>query len=190
MRRPEAGPERAHRRSPGGGAEAVERRCRLPVGWCRLVATEQGLAAIDLPRQGAASHGEEQESAGPGSRAEALLDAVEEQLQAFFRGDLQVFDLPLDLGGVTAFQRAVLLACARVPYGQVVSYGELARRAGFPGAARAVGQVMARNPLPLVIPCHRVIGSDGRLTGFGGGLALKELLLAMERGIGAQGEEC
>jgi methylated-DNA-[protein]-cysteine S-methyltransferase len=145
------------------------------------VATEQGLAAIVLPQQDAADHVEVQEPTRPGSRAEAILDAAEQQLRALFRGDLQAFELPLDLGGATVFQRAVLLACFQVPYGQVVSYGELARRAGFPGAARAVGQVMARNPLPLVIPCHRVIASDGGLTGFGGGLPLKERLLAMER---------
>jgi methylated-DNA-[protein]-cysteine S-methyltransferase len=104
------------------------------------------------------------------------------QLAAYFRGDLEEFDLPLAPAG-TEFQRRVWQELARIPYGATISYGELARRVGNPKAARAVGLANGRNPVPIVVPCHRVIGSDGRLSGYGGGLGRKEALLALERAV-------
>ena len=104
---------------------------------------------------------------------------VTRQLGEYFAGERRSFELPLDARG-TAFQQRVWRAFARIPYGQTVSYGELARRIGVPGAARAVGLANGANPLPIIWPCHRVIGADGSLIGFGGGLAIKRRLLSLE----------
>jgi methylated-DNA-[protein]-cysteine S-methyltransferase len=109
----------------------------------------------------------------------ALREAIR-QLHAYFEGELKAFSLELAPRG-TPFQLRVLSALQEIPYGQIISYGELARRIDKPSASRAVGAANARNPLPIVIPCHRVIGSDGSLTGFGGGLDVKKALLALER---------
>ena len=109
-----------------------------------------------------------------------VLAEAARQLDAYFDGNLLTFDLPLALDG-TDFQRQCWLALASIPYGQTVSYGEQARRLGLgPDAARAVGAANGRNPLPIVLPCHRVIGADGSLTGFGGGLHVKRFLLEHE----------
>ncbi len=104
------------------------------------------------------------------------------QLAAYFDRALTVFDLPLHPRG-TSFQQRVWNALLAIPYGATISYGELARRIGQPGAARAVGLANGRNPIALIIPCHRVIGATGRLTGYGGGLARKQALLDFEAGI-------
>ncbi len=103
-----------------------------------------------------------------------------DQLQAYFKGTLKDFSLPLDLDG-TLFQLKVWTALQKIPYGQTISYGELARWIGQPKAVRAVGGANGRNPIPLVVPCHRVIGSDGSLTGYGSGLPIKSALLEHER---------
>jgi methylated-DNA-[protein]-cysteine S-methyltransferase len=102
------------------------------------------------------------------------------QLRAYFAGELQEFDLPLAPEG-TPFQLKVWRHLCEIPYGETISYGELARRIGNPNASRAVGLANGSNPIPIVIPCHRVIGSNGKLTGYGGGLPVKEKLLALER---------
>ena len=102
-----------------------------------------------------------------------------EQLTAYFAGKRQSFDLPLQPHG-TEFQLQVLEELQKIPYGTTASYGEIAQRIGRPKAVRAVGAANGRNPLPIVIPCHRVIGSSGDLTGFGGGLPTKEALLRLE----------
>lgn len=102
-----------------------------------------------------------------------------EQLTAYFAGSLREFDLALRPAG-TAFQLQVLEELTKIPYGTTTSYGEIARRIGRPKAVRAVGQANGRNPIPIIIPCHRVIGSGGHLTGFGGGLPVKEALLRLE----------
>jgi len=102
------------------------------------------------------------------------------QLELYFEGRLKEFTLKLAPQG-TPFQLSVLIALQEVPYGETISYGELARRIGKPKAYRAVGAANARNPLPIVIPCHRVIGSNGSLVGFGGGLDIKQKLLDLER---------
>jgi len=106
--------------------------------------------------------------------------AVRAQLSAYFAGELTEFDLPLAPQG-SEFQLAVWAQLRRIPYGATISYGELAQRVGDPSASRAVGAANGRNPLPIVVPCHRVIGADGSLTGFGGGIATKKYLLEHEQ---------
>ncbi len=139
-----------------------------PIGTLGLVATEAGLSRVRWSAEGL-----------PEASCTALDDAAA-QFEAYFAGELTAFDLPLDIGG-TDFQCRCWLALATIPYGQTVSYGEQARRIGLgPDSARAVGAANGQNPLPVVLPCHRVIGADGSLTGFGGGLPLKRFLLEHE----------
>ena len=104
-----------------------------------------------------------------------------DQLNAYFKGDLKTFDLKLAPSG-TPFQLKVWKSLAEIPYGELTTYGAIAQKIGNPKAVRAVGGANARNPLPIVLPCHRVIGSNGSLTGFGGGLDVKQKLIALERG--------
>jgi methylated-DNA-[protein]-cysteine S-methyltransferase len=104
-----------------------------------------------------------------------------EQLEGYFGGRRRTFTMPLAPEG-TEFQRGVWRQLCTIPYGQTISYGELAARVGNPRASRAVGLANGQNPIAIIIPCHRVIGSSGKLTGYGGGLSLKERLLALERG--------
>ena len=111
-----------------------------------------------------------------------VLAATSAQLDEYFAGTRTTFDLPLDLVG-TPFQVDAWQGLAGIPYGETVSYGEQARRLGKPDAVRAVGAANGRNPLPIVLPCHRVIGADGSLTGFGGGLHVKQALLDHEAGL-------
>ncbi len=108
------------------------------------------------------------------------LEEPRRELDEYFAGRREAFDLPIDLGRVGEFPRRVLVELARVPFGSIVTYGELAARVGRPRAARAVGMVMNRNPVPIVLPCHRVVGVGGRLVGYGGGLHRKERLLRLE----------
>jgi len=110
----------------------------------------------------------------------APLKETIRQLRSYFTGELEEFDLPLAPEGM-AFQLKVWQRLCEIPYGETISYGELARRLGNPNASRAVGLANGSNPIPIVIPCHRVIGSNGKLTGYGGGLPIKEKLLALER---------
>jgi methylated-DNA-[protein]-cysteine S-methyltransferase len=112
---------------------------------------------------------------------DAVLRAARAQLGDYFAGALRTFELPLDPVG-TPFQRAVWDAIARVPYGDTISYAALAAAAGAPGAARAAGAATGRNPLGIVVPCHRIVGSQGALTGYAAGLRVKRALLALERG--------
>jgi methylated-DNA-[protein]-cysteine S-methyltransferase len=110
---------------------------------------------------------------------EKPLSEARQQLQEYFAGERKAFDLPLQLKG-TEFQVSVLEALQNIPYGETVSYGEIAKRIGKPKAMRAVGAANGRNPIPIVVPCHRVIGSSGDMTGFGGGIDTKEALLRLE----------
>ena len=141
-----------------------------PVGRLLLAADETGLRKILF--------GGKPE---PGWREDpaALADTVR-QLRAYFAGELRDFDLSLAPEG-TPFQLRVWRELRNIPYGQTISYGELARRIGSPNASRAVGLANGANPISIVVPCHRVIGSNGKLTGYGGGLENKERLLALER---------
>jgi methylated-DNA-[protein]-cysteine S-methyltransferase len=113
-------------------------------------------------------------------RAPGALDDARRQLDDYFEGRRRGFELPLDLALARDFSRDVLIELARVPYGEVTTYGRLAASAGRPRAARAVGMVMNRNPIPIVLPCHRVVGASGALVGYGGGLERKEVLLRLE----------
>jgi methylated-DNA-[protein]-cysteine S-methyltransferase len=109
----------------------------------------------------------------------APFEEVFRQLQAYFRGELKEFDLPLVMEG-TEFQLRVWNALRAIPYGETISYAQLAERIGNPRAVRAVGLANGSNPIPIIVPCHRVIGSNGSLTGFGGGLSTKKMLLELE----------
>ncbi len=115
-------------------------------------------------------------------RDDAQFTEVGEQLEQYFAGTRREFDVALELRG-NSFERAVWDALLQVPYGETTSYGEIARRVGHPDAPRAVGVANARNPVALIVPCHRVIGSDGSLTGYGGGLERKRFLLDLEAGV-------
>jgi methylated-DNA-[protein]-cysteine S-methyltransferase len=146
-----------------------------PVGPLLLAADATGLRTIEFVngRRPAAPDPTWQES------PEALQEPIR-QLRAYFAGELESFDLPLSPTG-TKFQLDVWKRLCDIPYGETISYGELARRIGNPNASRAVGLANGSNPIPIIIPCHRVIGSNGKLTGYGGGLPIKEKLLALER---------
>jgi methylated-DNA-[protein]-cysteine S-methyltransferase len=143
------------------------RTCRTPLGPLTVVASDSGLRGV---RWGAAD-GDDSDN--------GLLDEAQRQLRAYFEGGLRRFELPLDLVG-TEFQLVAWRSLADVPYGTTISYGEQARRLGRPGAARAVGAANGRNPLPVVLPCHRLVGTNGSLVGYGGGLARKRMLLEHE----------
>ena len=145
-----------------------------PVGRLLLTGGEEGLRGISFQN---GSHAVEP-AAGWIRAREPFREAIV-QLETYFAGERDRFDLPLAPAG-TPFQREVWSTLRSIPYGETVSYGELARRLGRSNAYRAVGAANGRNPIPIVIPCHRVIGSDGSLTGFGGGLAIKRRLLALE----------
>jgi methylated-DNA-[protein]-cysteine S-methyltransferase len=147
-----------------------------PVGPMRLATDGAGLRRIDF-LTGLAGR---QAPAG-WMRAEAPLAGVVEQLKAYFAGALRDFNAPLAPQG-TPFQQRVWRCLREIPYGETISYSELATRVGNPQAFRAVGLANGQNPIPILIPCHRVIGKDGTLVGYGGGLHIKEKLLALERG--------
>jgi methylated-DNA-[protein]-cysteine S-methyltransferase len=125
----------------------------------------------------------ERKTGAVGARDKSVLAVAREQLDAYFSGDLTTFDLPLAPRG-TPFQQRVWEALVEIPFGETVSYGLLATRLGRPGAARAVGLANGSNPISIIIPCHRVVGSDGRLTGYGGGIDRKAWLLDHEAGRG------
>ena len=144
-----------------------------PIGTLLLLANEHGLREVRFPEPGGHRLEESWEPASP------LLIEAARQLDLYFAGQLQSFDLPLAAEG-TEFMKSVWAALQEIPFGTTVSYGELARRLGRPGAARAVGAANRRNPLPICVPCHRVVGSDGSLTGFSGGLGIKRTLLELE----------
>lgn len=156
--------------------------CQTAWGWVGMASSPNGLLALTLPKP--TQEGALEPLLGRWREGrlheDPRLDGLKTKLQRYFDGQQVLFDEPLDLRGTTAFQRRVWSAARDIPYGETRSYGQIARQAGSPGAARAVGQALAANPLPIVVPCHRVIGSDGNLRGFGGGLDLKRRLLKME----------
>ncbi len=143
-----------------------------PIGTLRLVSDGESLIGIEF--EGRWGNGDEVEAA-----TDRVLAACARQLTEYFAGERRSFDLPLGPAG-TAFQRAVWEALAAIPYGELRSYRDIARAIGRPTAVRAVGAANGRNPLPIVVPCHRVVGSDGSLTGFAGGLDIKRRLLRLE----------
>jgi methylated-DNA-[protein]-cysteine S-methyltransferase len=152
-----------------------------PVGTLLVAATERGLCRIAYDAEPEREVERLAQAFGIRIlRTARPIDPARKQLDEYFDGKRQRFDLDVDLALQADFNRRVLRELAHVPYGEVVTYGELAARAARPRAARAVGTVMNRNPLPIVLPCHRVIGSTGKLVGYAGGLERKETLLRLE----------
>ena len=145
-----------------------------PIGDLLLAGDDDALSLVGFP-QGSMRHDPEPDWIYD----EKPFATAREQLQEYFAGKRKEFDLPLHLSG-TEFQVQVLEELLRIPYGETTSYGDIAQRIGRPKAMRAVGAANGRNPIPIIIPCHRVIGSSGHLTGFGGGLDTKEALLRLE----------
>jgi methylated-DNA-[protein]-cysteine S-methyltransferase len=151
--------------------------CPSPLGELLLAGDEQALKELHLPNRHAPRHG--------WASAEEPFARVVKQLEEYFAGEREAFDLPLAASG-SPFAVAVWDAVSEIPYGETRSYGEVARAVGRPDRARAVGTANARNPLAIIVPCHRVIGSDGSLTGYGGGLERKRALLELEQGAWQQ----
>jgi methylated-DNA-[protein]-cysteine S-methyltransferase len=158
-----------------------------PVGELLLTATDAGLTRVwfEEHRHGGPRDEAWQRAEDVGGAAARILGEAAEQLVEYFAGERRTFDLPLAASG-TPFQERVWTALRAIPYGQTMSYGELAGRLGEPTAMRAVGAANGRNPLPIVVPCHRVIGARGELTGFGGGIARKRWLLQHEGALSAE----
>jgi len=153
-----------------------------PVGKLKLIASDDGLVAVlwenDSPRRVRLSESLENES-------HPILVETERQLGQYFAGKRNNFSVHLDMRG-TRFQKGVWEALRAIPFGETRSYGQLAKQLGNPGASRAVGAANGRNPLSIIVPCHRVIGSDGQLTGFAGGLNTKMHLLKLEQKVGSR----
>jgi methylated-DNA-[protein]-cysteine S-methyltransferase len=151
-----------------------------PVGPLLVGATERGLATISFDSDAEGDLDRLARIAGPRVlRSPKSVDVARRELDEYFAGKRRDFDLALDLR-VAPFHAAVLAELARVPYGETDTYGSLAAKAGRPKAARAVGTVMNRNPIPIVLPCHRIVGANGALTGYAGGLDIKRHLLQLE----------
>ncbi|WP_416977509.1 methylated-DNA--[protein]-cysteine S-methyltransferase [Streptomyces sp. T028] len=149
-----------------------------PYGPLTLVADDDGvLCGLYMTGQ---RHRPPEESFGP--RDDTLFGQAEEQLEAYFEGGLKEFTVPLRLNGGTPFQQRVWDQLRMIPYGETRSYGDLAEALGNPGASRAVGLANGKNPIGIIVPCHRVVGANGSLTGYGGGLERKQRLLDFESG--------
>ena len=154
------------------------------MGWVGAIASSEGVVRISLPGTNQAD-ARARLLAGwdgevPKVESTPILASLREELERFYQGEKVTFDQPLDLAGHPPFFQEVWAIVRGIPWGSTLSYGEIARLAGKPGGARAVGLAMARNPVPPVVPCHRVLRSDGGLGGFGGGLALKSRMLRNE----------
>jgi methylated-DNA-[protein]-cysteine S-methyltransferase len=152
-----------------------------PIGPLLVAATERGLCRIAFDPEPDQALDELARRFGTRVlRSPKPLAETRHELDDYFEGRRRTFDLPLDLTAVTDFHRSVLKELARVPYGKTATYGGLATRLGRPSAARAIGGAMNRNPIPIVLPCHRVVGAHGELTGYAGGLERKVALLELE----------
>lgn len=162
--------------------QTVQTRTDTPLGAVRLTATPRGLSGLwfeerqrHAPAWLAGAH-----PPPPTDDDHPVLQLAAAQLRQYFAGDRQAFDMPLDLAGGTAFQQAVWQALLHIEAGQSSTYGDLARQIGRSSAVRAVGAAVGRNPISVIVPCHRVLGADGRLTGYAGGLDRKAALLHLE----------
>lgn len=163
----------------GAAMSGVRREVDSPVGVLRLVAVPEGLALVTWGAD-TGRHRAIWEAASPEGPESGVLDSTVTQLEEYFAGRRRAFDLPLAPEG-TEFQRAAWQALRSIDYATTISYAEQARRMGRPTATRAVGAANGRNPIAIVVPCHRVIGADGSLTGFGGGIDTKRWLLDLEQ---------
>lgn len=166
-------------KSGGKGPKTyVHKLMKSPVGELKLIASDTGLAAIlwenDNPKRVRLNSAAE-------DRRHPILLETERQLAEYFSGKRKTFTVPLDFAG-TNFQKSVWRALLKIPFGQTKSYGEIAKSLGNTKAVRAVGAANGKNPISIIAPCHRVIGSTGKLTGFAGGLDVKAQLLELERG--------
>lgn len=150
------------------------------IGWIGLAWTSRGILWLVLPRGSRAEVLQELRSEFADGVISSAPDEIKKELTEYAEGRRREFDLPLDWSLVKPFQRTVLTVALKIPFGETRTYGWIARAIGKPHAARAVGRALATNPIPLILPCHRVVGSDGSLTGYGGGLPLKKKLLEME----------
>lgn len=183
-------PQKAH------AVECITTLFPTPLGWIALVVTDHGLRHVSFGHRTAVAalehasrHVGQTLQMTPPERCDADLRALVAKFESFAAGDGDCLGaVEVDDRAWTEFQRQVRAACRSIPAGETRTYGQLAAMAGSPGAARAVGRVMATNPLPLVIPCHRVVGSGGKLTGFTapGGLATKRRMLEIERKFGTR----
>ena len=163
----------------------MKRIAVLAVPWSSIVmvATPKGLSRLVITKRRRQTAFTLAHRLEPNARYDPnLLPDLQRQLSEYFDGALVRFNVKLDLSGVTAFQRQALKACTRIPYGRTATYGELAHRIGRTGAARAIGSAMAKNPVPIVIPCHRVVAANGSLGGVSAeqGVAMKRRLLELE----------
>ena len=165
----------------------AQRQIDSPCGPLRLLATDTHVLRVDfVGGKNCPSLTAEVADANGNGSPHAVLDAAAQQLAEYFAGQRQAFDLPLEPTG-TAFQKRVWTALTAIPYGETRSYANLARAIDNPAACRAVGAANGRNPISIVVPCHRVIGASGSLTGFGGGLNAKRVLLDHEAQKNPQG---
>jgi methylated-DNA-[protein]-cysteine S-methyltransferase len=167
------------------GAAIGVTTCHTALGWVGMAWSVRGLVALTLPRPteaGALSRLPAGSELPPAPPPGLDIEALTAKLGRYFHGEAVAFDEPLDPTIGTPFQRRVWAVTRQISRGQTRSYGQVARLAGS-RSARAVGQAMARNPWPIIVPCHRVVGHDGRLTGFGGGLDMKRRMLGMEGAI-------
>ena len=162
----------------------LEQFLQTPIGTLLLTSRDNRLGGITILSAGTATTASPAAAAGSAGDGASVLEQAATQLGEYFAGGRRVFQLPCDLSGLPRFTRLVLEVLQTVPFGATVTYGELAQRAGAPRAARAVGRALAVNPLPIVIPCHRVVAANGHLGGYSGGAgpATKAWLLAFEAG--------
>jgi methylated-DNA-[protein]-cysteine S-methyltransferase len=152
-----------------------------PVGELFLATTDAGVCCISFTPESALDWLAQQRGSRV-LRVPRRLVAVRRELDEYFGGRRRAFDVSIDVGSLPAFNRLVLDELARVPYGELTTYGTLARRISHPDAARAVGGALNRNPIPIILPCHRVVGASGKLTGYAGGLERKQALISLEGG--------
>jgi methylated-DNA-[protein]-cysteine S-methyltransferase len=176
-----AGDRRPHARTSHQAGPRLRAELDSPIGPLTLVAQDGALTGLYMQVRGH-EPGDAELGEPAGLDADPVLAQAAGQLKAYFAGQLSTFDLPLAMTG-TGFQRTVWEGLRQIPFGQTISYGELARRIARPSASRAVGLANGRNPISIVVPCHRVIGADGSLTGYGGGIDRKRFLLALEQRV-------
>lgn len=160
--------------------QTVQSRSQSPLGPITLAASPMGLCGLWFDGQ---KHMPDTGTWPTAPAHHPVLPQAQDQLEAYFAGDTAAWTVPLDLRGGTAFQQAVWRALLAIPRGQTTSYGALSQRIGHPTAVRALGAAVGRNPVSIVVPCHRVLGKDGSLTGYAGGLERKAALLQLEGAI-------